>query len=82
MDQDPYPRRLIVQGDVWLNVFFRGLAGSTISARAYTARKNGKRWGCILCGLLEKFWTDHCRKAVLKDIARAQAAIEDLQRGL
>ena len=32
----------------------------TISGRAQVARLAGKRWGCVLCYLLDSIQKDHC----------------------
>jgi hypothetical protein len=34
-----------------------------ISSRAYQAMQKGKRWGCILCRILDSLDPDHCRKS-------------------
>jgi hypothetical protein len=56
-----------------------GIPGETISARAGKAAKRGKKWGCILCKILNWIETDHCNKAIKNDIIRAQAVIDDLK---
>ena len=35
----------------------------TISSRAELARRDGKRWGCWLCGILDRIQTDHCKNS-------------------
>lgn len=36
----------------------------TISSRAEKARKNGKRWGCWLCRLLDRLDPGHCERSI------------------
>lgn len=36
----------------------------TLSRRAGLARNAGKRWGCVLCRVLERFAAKHCDRAV------------------
>ena len=48
------------------NVATNGDWGNTISYRAAVAQANGKRWGCLMCKLLDWFDEKHCDKA-LKD---------------
>ena len=72
--------RSLVALDSFLNVLlFDGLPDETISARAATAMRQGKRWGCVLCGLLDKIDPNHCEKAIAGDIERAAAVIEDVK---
>lgn len=33
----------------------------TISSRANRARAEGRRWGCVLCAVLDWLETNHCR---------------------
>lgn len=35
----------------------------TISSRAHRAQLEGRRWGCILCKLLDNFDKNHCEKS-------------------
>lgn len=37
----------------------------TISARAGRARTAGRRWGCVLCRLLDTLDRDHCARAAV-----------------
>lgn len=57
-------RRLAVAVDQFANVLALGLPDETISSRAYKASLKGKRWGCILCALLNKLDKNHCAKSV------------------
>jgi formate/nitrite transporter FocA (FNT family) len=42
------------------NAVTGGKPGELISTRANRARKDGRRWGCILCRLLDKIDPGHC----------------------
>lgn len=44
------------------NVSLNGVVNVTISARAAHARRRGRRWGCMLCWLLDKVNTGHCER--------------------
>lgn len=57
--------RIAVGFDQLANVAANGSSTETISARAYRAQVEGRRWGCVLCKLLDKIDKDHCRKAAL-----------------
>lgn len=45
------------------NAATNGDMDETISSRASRARTNGRRWGCILCRLLDRIDKDHCRRS-------------------
>jgi hypothetical protein len=55
--------RIAIGYDHMGNAAAGGDPAETISARAYRAMQNGRRWGCVLCRLLELFQKDHCAKA-------------------
>lgn len=38
----------------------------TISSRANRARSEGRKWGCILCRILDALSPNHCRDSVGK----------------
>jgi hypothetical protein len=73
-----YPRRVLIAFDMLVNVIFDGITGQTISSRAADARGAGRWWGCVLCRWLDKIDQNHCEKAKLGDIRRAQDVIADL----
>jgi hypothetical protein len=52
------------QLDELANVGANGKANTTISARAGRAQLAGKRWGCVLCRLLDRIQPGHCALAV------------------
>ena len=59
-----------VANDQTLNAALVGKPGSedeTISSRAGKARIAGKRWGCILCRLLDLIDKRHCEKNIEND---------------
>ena len=59
-----------VANDQALNAALVGRSGSedeTISSRAGKAAREGKRWGCVLCRLLNVFDNDHCQKTIEED---------------
>jgi hypothetical protein len=50
--------------DDFANVAANGTLGQTISYRAATAMRQGKRWGCVLCGWLDEVDPGHCTRAL------------------
>lgn len=50
------------------NVSANGRLDETISARAAKAQIAGRKWGCILCKILNAIQTDHCKNALAHDI--------------
>lgn len=50
------------------NVSANGRLDETISARAAKAQIAGRKWGCILCKVLNAIQTDHCKNALAHDI--------------
>lgn len=55
---------LVVAYDELGNVVFNGVEGETISSRAAKAAKRGRRWGCVLCRLLDALDPGHCEKSI------------------
>lgn len=54
----------IIKGyDLLGNPALNGKAGEYISARAYRAQQENRRWGCILCKLLDAIQKDHCKNS-------------------
>lgn len=74
-------KRLAIALDHVLNVITNGRPGQTVSARAETARRQGKAWGCVLCRVLDWLDDNHCAESLAGDIQRAQEVIEDLKHG-
>jgi hypothetical protein len=44
------------------NVIAGGVDDEYLSTRAQRVRKEGRRWACILCRLLDRFDPGHCDK--------------------
>lgn len=63
----PRAWRLAVSYDQLANTAFGGDEDETISSRAYKAMLKRRRWGCLLCRLLDRIDPDHCRKSVEPD---------------
>ena len=63
----PRAWRLAVSYDQLANTAFGGDEDETISSRAYKAATRGRRWGCVLCKLLDKIQPDHCRRSLEPD---------------
>ena len=62
-----------VANDQALNAALAGYAGSedeTVSSRAGKAQLAGKRWGCVLCRLLDHIDPGHCSKSIEPDEGR------------
>lgn len=55
---------LAIAHDQLANTAFGGDEDETISSRAGKAARAGKRWGCVLCKLLDKFDPEHCEKSI------------------
>lgn len=73
-----YVLNVLVAADALLNTILGGLPDETISARAARAQQAGRRWGCILCRLLDRLEQDHCALSLKGDAARAEALEDDL----
>jgi len=56
--------KLAVSHDQLANTAFGGDEDETISSRAGRAKRDGKRWGCIFCKLLDRFDKNHCEKSI------------------
>jgi hypothetical protein len=54
----------IIWLDEGVNVLLGGAENETVSARAGRAKAAGKRWGCVLCGLLDRIQKGHCENAM------------------
>lgn len=50
--------------DQTVNVGANGQVDTTISGRAGRAMLRGKKWGCILCKVLDMIVKNHCLNAV------------------
>ena len=59
-----------VANDQALNAALVGRSGSedeTVSSRAGKAAQSGRRWGCILCRMLDWFDPGHCTRNIEAD---------------
>lgn len=56
--------RLAIAKDQLANAALNGDEDKTISHRAALARRAGRRWGCVLCRVLDAIDPDHCEKSV------------------
>ncbi len=54
--------------DEAVNTVFGGSPNETVSERAAKARNAGRRWGCVLCGLLNRINPGHCDNALTSTI--------------
>ncbi|MBR1173910.1 hypothetical protein JQ617_08090 [Bradyrhizobium sp. KB893862 SZCCT0404] len=45
------------------NALFGGYPDETISFRSANARDDGKRWGCVLCKVLDWIDPNHCDRS-------------------
>lgn len=59
--------RVAVANDQTLNAALSGSEDETISSRAGKAARSGKKWGCVLCRLLDKFDAGHCERSIEED---------------
>ena len=60
-------------------LFHDGEEDATISTRAALARNQNKRWGCVLCKILDKINPGHCDQAIQTDRKEAKAVIDETQ---
>lgn len=64
--------RTLLALDQLLNVVvFNGDEDETVSSNAGKAALQGRRWGCVLCRILDVFDRDHCTKAIEADEGKA-----------
>jgi len=68
-----YGRRVAVAIDQLFNALFGGDEDETISSRAYKAQLDGKRWGCVLCRILNWLDKNHCESSVEWDEGEQQS---------
>ena len=58
---------LLVLLDELGNTLTLGSPDETISSRAAKARNAGKKWGCVLCKVLDWLQKDHCTNSLEPD---------------
>ena len=76
-----YVFNVLVGLDQFANTLLGGKPEDTISYNAALARKDGKRWGCVLCRLLDWLQKDHCEKTVESTKADWVARAAEVQQG-
>lgn len=57
-----YITNVAVSVDYLINALIGGEPGETLTQHAARSMRKGKRWGCVLCWLLDKIDTGHCRR--------------------
>lgn len=70
-----YLWNVLIAVDQLGNALAAGDPDETISSRAGKAQRAGRRWGCILCRMLDWFERDHCAKSMETDEG-AKAALQ------
>lgn len=58
---------LAISFDQLVNAAFGGDEDETISSRAGKAARRGRRWGCVLCRILDRLDANHCEKSIEQD---------------
>ncbi len=69
--------RIAVSYDQLGNVLIGGHEDETISSRAQRARLQGKRWGCVLCRVLNHIWPRHCEKSLEIEVALTKSRYQN-----
>lgn len=59
-------KEVLLRVDRTTNGCIGGDLDESISSRAYRAEQRGRRWGCVLCGILDWFDKWHCKKSAGK----------------
>lgn len=65
-----YGQRIAVAIDQLFNTMTNGHPDETISSRAYKASLAGKKWGCMLCRIMNWLDKSHCEESVEWDEGR------------
>ncbi len=65
-----YILNVLIALDQLANAVLRGDPDETLSSAAGKARNAGRRWGCVLCRVLDWIDPDHCNKAIEHDEGR------------
>jgi len=55
---------VLIALDQLVNALMFGYPDETVSYRSAVARERGKRWGCVLCSVLDWIDTGHCSRAL------------------
>lgn len=65
-------KRIVLNWLLWLdeglNTLTGGSPNETVSERAAKARNAGRRWGCVLCRMLDWIQWGHCDNALTSTI--------------
>lgn len=61
---------IAVAHDQLANAAFGGHEDETLSSRAGKAARQGKRWACFFCRLLDRLDPNHCEKAIEPEVGR------------
>ena len=64
---------LAVAHDQLANAAFGGHEDETLSSRAGKAAREGKRWACVFCRLLDRIDQHHCEKSIEADEGKPAA---------
>lgn len=75
-----YIRRVLLALDMFGNVVFGGQPGDSISHRAAVARDGGRKWGCVLCWLLDCFIPHHCDQSIASFDAQVESEAEAIAK--
>ncbi len=59
--------RVLVSLDQLINTLAGGDPDETISSRAAKAAARGRRWGCVLCRVLDRIDPGHCTNNIEHD---------------
>lgn len=62
-----YAWNLLIALDQFANTVMGGYPDETISSRAAKAARGGRRWGCLLCRMLDRIDRGHCEKNIEPD---------------
>ena len=64
---------LALAHDQLANAALGGDEDETLSSRAGKAARQGKRWACVLCRLLDRLDPNHCEKSIEPDEGKPAA---------
>jgi hypothetical protein len=62
--------KLAVAHDQLGNAAFNGDEDETVSSRAAKAQRLGRRWGCVLCKVIDRIDPGHCARNIEADEGR------------
>lgn len=69
-----YAWNVLIAVDQLGNALLAGDPDETISSRAAKAAAAGRRWGCVLCRLLDTLDRGHCARSVESDEGKDSVA--------